>query len=49
MFSRSKNIVFMEAKNILNFFFKSLKIDKNKSQNLAKPKKMYNHSVVRIS
>ena len=34
-----KKIVFMEANNIFNKIFKSLKIDKNKSQNLAKQKK----------
>ena len=39
MFSRRKKIVFMEAnKYIFKNIFKSLKIDKNKSQNLAKQK-----------
>ena len=38
----------MEANNIFKKNFKSLKIDKNNSQNLAQQKKLYNHSVVRI-
>ena len=34
-----KKVVFMEANNIFKKFFKSLKIDKNNSQNLSKQKK----------
>ena len=36
---QKKTIVFMEANNIFKKIFKSLKIDKKKSQNLAKQKK----------
>ena len=41
MLSRRKKVVFMEANNIFKTFFKSLKIDKNNSQNqLAQQKKI---------
>ena len=34
-----KKVVFMEANNIFKKIFKSLKVDKNNSQNLSKEKK----------
>ena len=38
--SRRKKVVFMEANNIFKKILKSLKIDKNNSQNLAQQKKL---------
>ena len=38
--SRRKKVVSMEANNIFKKKFKSLKIDKNNSQNLAEQKKL---------
>ena len=39
-FLEEKKVVFMEANNIFKKNYKSLKIDKNKTQNLAKQKKI---------